>query len=632
LNKWIASVPLALAILVGSTLLYLSEPALVSAQAPTTYFVDCSNGRDGANGTSQSTAWKTLGRANRAKLRPGDTLRLKRGCTFAGPLVAGWAGTAAAPITINAYGNGALPVIQNAKQANIEIRGSNQIIEYLATNHAPGSFDRVDNNCNQQAYGWRLGAQFVGANNNVLRNSRLSGASIGVFVNDNSRNNRIMNNQIVNNTGLWDNLDSTGVLLRGDGNEIGRNHFQGNRSRCKPNKSISIELFNATNSNIHHNTAYGDRVFAELGVGGGGTARDNTIAYNIHTTDFSPNSGNGARFIVTHGPGVQFGPVWNTKLLNNTVYYTGSDSQGVVCQGACTADVVTLRNSIIVARTKVVYVGAGHSIAESHNLYWHPDGSPPKHNFVQNLTMASSSIQAAPKFVNPGSRNFHLRADSPAINRAGPAAINNGYSQDIDGDKIPVGGNPDIGVDEVTGAAASSAAANEAPADESSVDEPAAEEPAPAEEPTVPAVITIQAEDYRAGGEEVSYHDTTPGNSGGHHRTDDVDIQETTDVDGGFNLGWVDQGEWLDYDLHVSAAGQYVITLRLASVPGGNGIRLQVDGVDVGGVVPVPSTGGWQTWTDVTTGPIDLPAGDLTLTLVSEMQGVNVNYLTISPS
>ena len=572
--------------------------------------MDCASGRDGDSGTSPNLAWKSLGRANKANLRPGDRLLLKRGCTFSGPLVADWNGTAEAPILIGAYGDGPRPVIQNARQANLEIRGSHQILEELATWHAPASYDRVDAGCQQQAYGWRLGAQFVGAHHNLLRNSRLSGAAIGVFLNQASHHNRVMHNQIVDNTGLWDNLDATGVLLRGDANEIGQNHFEGNRSRCKPGKSIAIELYNATGSNIHHNTVYGDRVFAELGRSGS-AARDNTLAYNLHTTNYSPSGGNGARFVVTHGTNTQFGPVWNTTLLNNTVYYTGADSQGVVCQGRCTGEVLTLRNTILVVREKALYVGAGNSLTESHNLYWHPDGQPPRNNFVQNWTLASSSLIAPPRFIDPAGRDFHLRDGSAAINQAGNAALNHGYARDLDGDSVPAGGAPDIGVDEVTGAAATATA--------------------PEAEPVAPAPLTIQAEDYRAGGEGVGYHDTTPGNQGAAYRGDDVDLQPTSDAGGGFNLGWVDHGEWLDYDLSITQAGQYVVSLRVASMRGGAGLRLLVDGVEVSGLISIPATGDWQAWTEVTTGPITLPAGNLTLTLVSEMAGVNINHLTISP-
>jgi hypothetical protein len=31
----------------------------------------------------------------------------------------------------------------------------------------------------------------------------------------------------------------------------------------------------------------------------------------------------------------------------------------------------------------------------------------------------------------------------------------------------------------------------------------------------------------------------------GKHRSDAVDIETTTDAGGGFNVGWIDAGEWL---------------------------------------------------------------------------------------
>ena len=51
----------------------------------------------------------------------------------------------------------------------------------------------------------------------------------------------------------------------------------------------------------------------------------------------------------------------------------------------------------------------------------------------------------------------------------------------------------------------------------------------------------FQAEDYS------NYYDTTPGNQGGAYRNDNVDIEGSTE--GGYNVGWIDTGEWLVYSL-----------------------------------------------------------------------------------
>src|SRR5688572_7097968 len=64
---------------------------------------------------------------------------------------------------------------------------------------------------------------------------------------------------------------------------------------------------------------------------------------------------------------------------------------------------------------------------------------------------------------------------------------------------------------------------------------------------------TIQAENYDTGGEGVAYHDTTAGNTGGQYRTEDVDLETCTDAGGGFNTGWLIDGEWTEYTVNASA-------------------------------------------------------------------------------
>jgi hypothetical protein len=92
----------------------------------------------------------------------------------------------------------------------------------------------------------------------------------------------------------------------------------------------------------------------------------------------------------------------------------------------------------------------------------------------------------------------------------------------------------------------------------------------------------VQAEDYKAGGEGVGYHDLTAGNTGGQYKTDNVDIEATTDAGGGFNVGWIQAGEWTAYDVSVATARTYTITARLASaVAGTKNMTLLVDGGSV---------------------------------------------------
>jgi len=107
---------------------------------------------------------------------------------------------------------------------------------------------------------------------------------------------------------------------------------------------------------------------------------------------------------------------------------------------------------------------------------------------------------------------------------------------------------------------------------------------APPTEHAVPG--RIEAEEYDAGGEGVAYHDTTPGNSGGYLRQDDVDIRFDVAAGSAVVTG-VESGEWLRYRLGVGTAGVYAITLLAGTTRSGEAIEVLVDGA-VMARVPVP--------------------------------------------
>lgn len=73
-----------------------------------TYFVSPA-GNDAAAGTSETTAWKTVAKVNAAILAPGDSVAFQRGGVWQESLQPSASGTAEAPITFTAYGEGALP-------------------------------------------------------------------------------------------------------------------------------------------------------------------------------------------------------------------------------------------------------------------------------------------------------------------------------------------------------------------------------------------------------------------------------------------------------------------------------------------------------------------------------------------
>jgi len=143
---------------------------------------------------------------------------------------------------------------------------------------------------------------------------------------------------------------------------------------------------------------------------------------------------------------------------------------------------------------------------------------------------------------------------------------------------------------------------------------------------------TVEAEDYGSGGAGVGYHDTSGGNNGGEYRQDDVDIQTCEDASSGdvcFSVGYIREGEWLAYDLEFAAAAELAVSLRVASWNTGRALHLEIDGQDVSGAIVVPNTGDPQSWTDVTTGLIDFPVGRVTLRIVADDEGFNLNRFTV---
>ncbi|MEM7727563.1 MAG: carbohydrate-binding protein, partial [Cyanobacteria bacterium P01_A01_bin.45] len=146
-----------------------------------------------------------------------------------------------------------------------------------------------------------------------------------------------------------------------------------------------------------------------------------------------------------------------------------------------------------------------------------------------------------------------------------------------------------------------------------------------------PGTIRIEAEDYKAGTNGVEYFDTTPGNGPGAYRNDDVDIETTGDLEGEFNVGSIDTGEYLTYDVNIPVGGEYDIVLRVATASGdGKSI-----GVTIGGEsYTSPSfndTGGWQVYQDVTISDVNLSAGAQELRLDMTSNSFNINYIDIIP-
>lgn len=141
----------------------------------------------------------------------------------------------------------------------------------------------------------------------------------------------------------------------------------------------------------------------------------------------------------------------------------------------------------------------------------------------------------------------------------------------------------------------------------------------------------IEVENFDNGGAGVAYYDSDPVNSGAMYRPyEGVDIQNTTDVNGGYNIGWTNLGEWMTYAVNVLETADYNFTFRVANnVPSGGSLKVYIDNVDVTGNVLVPYTGGYQVWTNATALFVPLTQGTHELKLYINSGGFNINYISV---
>lgn len=127
-----------------------------------------------------------------------------------------------------------------------------------------------------------------------------------------------------------------------------------------------------------------------------------------------------------------------------------------------------------------------------------------------------------------------------------------------------------------------------------------------------PAPITVEAENYSA--------------------MKGVVNEATTDFGGGQSVGYIDSGDWMNYDalnLNLTKDTAYKITLRIASLNGGGSV--QIKDLTTGNVidtVPIPKTDGWKTWVDVER-TVTLPAGTNNLQLFVVTGGFNLNWFKL---
>jgi hypothetical protein len=423
------------------------------------YFIDSKTGNDHNSGRSSLKPWRSLANLKRAIINAGDSISLKRGSSFIGPLEIPWSGKEGKYIVISSYGAINLkapsftnPVFTEGNYGNcIRVKGSYVIIENLychnSAAYAPVQYNRAAWDV------WEMGAIHIdsSAQHCIIRNNEIKDCVAGIRSNGEYA---IIEHNYVHDCNRvlkqW-NWGPIGIWLGADNQEVRYNRVF-NYSAVDPRigwgpdsygngadggaMEIDDARFPKTHISIHHNYTKDCQGFLEVtwtDVKQNPSYRNFEIHHNV-SDDYQ-----------------QFIALWRGEgchIENNTIIRrkVNANDWGVfnITQRNGRN---SIRNNIIVVEKNIVIFNLGRlgkarpQDTISHNLYFAATGE---------LKMGlegpgESSVFADPEFRNyneaSSASDFTILPGSPAKDKG----LNLGYRFDFANTIIPQGDAPDIG-------------------------------------------------------------------------------------------------------------------------------------------------------------------------------------------
>tara|TARA_X000000368_G_scaffold241863_2_gene191077 strand:- start:2170 stop:4632 length:2463 start_codon:yes stop_codon:yes gene_type:complete len=107
-----------------------------------------------------------------------------------------------------------------------------------------------------------------------------------------------------------------------------------------------------------------------------------------------------------------------------------------------------------------------------------------------------------------------------------------------------------------------------------------------------------------------------------------ISLEDTTDDGGGQNIGYIDEGDWVEYTINIPSDGTYLIEYRLASAVDSFGFTNTIGGVVVD-TQTLLSTGDWQSWI-TQSAEVDLLAGEQLMRLDFLGGAININWIKLT--
>ncbi|MFM9370924.1 right-handed parallel beta-helix repeat-containing protein [Streptomyces sp. Da 82-17] len=285
------------------------------------------DGDDGNDGRSPDTAWRTLARAEREGLRPGDRLLLEGGARFPGTVTLGEgeAGSADRPVEIGSYGEGRArivaadgPAVSVHNTAGVTIRDLDLTggqgayrrdggINLYADRPGTGTLDRVTVS-GVDVSGFRIGlavgsaAPGTGFKDVTVRETRLHGnkdaglltygpdfdAKRPAYAHENVTLERVEADRNTGDPEEDRTHSGSGIILGGVQGAVVRDstaHDNGARGNERsPAGPVGIWAYDATRVLFEHNTAYRNHTGSDVdgaGFGIDSNVSASTLQYNL---------------------------------------------------------------------------------------------------------------------------------------------------------------------------------------------------------------------------------------------------------------------------------------------------------------------------------------------------------------
>jgi parallel beta-helix repeat protein len=417
-----------------------------TAQAATSNYFVSPTGHDGNPGTV-SRPWRTLQKA--ADTVPAGSTVYLRGGTHA-PFIMRRSGTASAPIAFARYGT-EKPVVDGKRAVaytikivsakHVHVRGLTIRGGYKAGHAGAGitaessSYIEIRNNLIVDNKAW--GVRSFNSTYVTIDNNEVTQNAVGIHVGRLGQGTKVTSNRIHHNNKMMVNTaDINGDDAGGEGIALvmttGSVTLSGNMIWANRAASYdygydggAMSVYAASNWNITGNTTWDNRNVLETGttnktpcdngrftrnVNYGATTVDRTVGVTMRcgsNTLIANNVFDGTQYFVfdiSHNKGGWGGSIEGLRIVNNILSVSSGKLYGI--------ETHPLPSSVVIDHNLLYNSGPGYLASVVGK-----GGTSSLSTFRSWTGREWSGREGNPRFVNSASRDYRIRADSPAIDR-----------------------------------------------------------------------------------------------------------------------------------------------------------------------------------------------------------------------